>query len=123
MREYLNRVDAVKVETPLGPIYVTPNGLKGVHINAPHLTVEGVPLQATAFVVSADGVKWSFMEMLDVQTQQHSSAPDTLRARLADERDADIIVLGRIAAAIQRAVERLGADESRTVSRGRTADQ
>jgi hypothetical protein len=107
MREYLKQVDAVKVDTALGPIFVAPNGLRGVHINAPHLTVEGVPLQATAFLVSADGLKWSFLQLWDVQTQQSSTAPDTLRARLVDGRDADIIVLGKIAAAIQPSVERL----------------
>jgi hypothetical protein len=57
--------------------------------------------------VSADGNRWSFQQLWDVQTQQFSTAPDTLRARLVDGRDADIIVLGKIAAVMQPAVERL----------------
>src|SRR5271170_3449332 len=107
MRDYLNQVDAVRVDTELGPIFVAPTGIRAAGANAPHLTVEGVPLQASAFLVSADGLRWTFIQQWDSEAQRTHTSPDALRARLVDGRDADIVTLGKIAAAIQPAVERL----------------
>jgi hypothetical protein len=43
VRQYLGPVKAAQVQTELGPIYLTPDGTRGVHVNAPHLTVDGIP--------------------------------------------------------------------------------
>lgn len=73
-----------------------PNGIGGVTVNAPHLTVEGVPLQASAFLVSGDGVSWNFIQCYDPSTRQFSMDPSALRATLVDGRDADIVLLGKV---------------------------
>jgi hypothetical protein len=52
MRDHLGPVKPAQVQTELGPIYLTPSGTRGVHVNAPHLTVDSMSLQASAFLVS-----------------------------------------------------------------------
>jgi hypothetical protein len=48
-RENFSRpVQAAQVQTELGPIYVVPGGRMGIQVHAPHLTVDGVLLQASA---------------------------------------------------------------------------
>jgi hypothetical protein len=48
MRDCLGPVNAAQVPTELGTIYVVPGGRMGIEVHAPHLTVDGVPLQASA---------------------------------------------------------------------------
>jgi len=48
MRDSFGPVNAAQVQTELGLIYVLPVGTKGAQVHAPHLTVDGVPLQASA---------------------------------------------------------------------------
>ena len=107
MREHMGQVDTVKVDTELGPIFAVPKGLRGVSVNAPHLTVDGVPLQASAFLVCGDSLKWVFLQQFDSNTEILSLAPHALQARLVDGRNADVIILGKLGAAIQPAIERL----------------
>jgi hypothetical protein len=107
VRELIGQMDPVKIDTELGSILVAPKGLRGVSVNAPHLTVDGVPLQASAFLVSNNGLKWSFLQQFDSSTEILSLAPHALQARLVDGRSADVIILGKIGAAIQPAIERL----------------
>jgi hypothetical protein len=107
VREHIGQMDPVKIDTELGSILVAPKGLRGVSVNAPHLTVDGMPLQASAFLVSDNGLKWSFLQQFDSSTEILSLAPHALQARLVDGRSADVIMLGKIGAAIQPAIERL----------------
>jgi hypothetical protein len=94
MREYLGAVNAVEVQTELGAIYLTPNGTGGVQVNAPHLTVDGVPMQASAFLVGGGpNYNFKFIQQWDSRTATFSTAPDALQARLVDGRMADIVVL------------------------------
>src|SRR5271166_6658444 len=97
MRDFLSPVEPIKVESELGAIYVQPGGIKGVAVNAPHLTVGGVPLQASAFLVSSDGLDWGLIQLYDSAAGRFSTAPDAIRATLVDGRAADMIVLGKIA--------------------------
>ena len=48
MRDFLGPVNAAQLQTELGLIYVLPSGRMGIQVHAPHLTVDGVPLQASA---------------------------------------------------------------------------
>jgi hypothetical protein len=59
MRDFLGPVQAAQVQTELGAIYLTPGGKAGVQVKAPHLTVDGMPLQAEAVLVS-DGQSFNF---------------------------------------------------------------
>jgi hypothetical protein len=106
MRQYLGPVKAAQVETELGPIYLTPNGTRGVHVNAPHLTVDSVPLQASAFLNSnGQSSAFNFVQQCD-SNGIWSTAPESLQARLVDGRMADIVVLGKLAQVIVPAVRK-----------------
>ena len=107
MRDFLSAIEPIKVETELGAIYVHPNGTGGAMVNAPHLTVDGVPLQASAFLVSGDGVSWDLMQHYDSATNRFSMDPSAIRATLVDGREADIIVLGKVAQVVVPAVRKL----------------
>jgi hypothetical protein len=109
MRDYLGPVKTAEVQTELGAIYLTPNGLNGMHVNAPHLTVDGVPLQASAFLVSnGQGPPYHFdlLKHYDTRTEIWSTADNALQARLVDGRVADIVVLGKLAQVIVPAVRK-----------------
>jgi hypothetical protein len=107
MRQYLGPVRAAQVQTELGPIFLTPNGTRGVHVNAPHLTVDGVPLQASAFL-SGNGQSSDFglVQQYDSRTGIWSTSPESLQARLVDGSVADIVVLGKLAQVIVPAVRK-----------------
>jgi hypothetical protein len=78
-----------------------------VQVNAPHLTVDGVPLQAEAVLVS-DGRSFNFnlVQGYDARTERFSTPDYALHARLVDGRNADIVTLGKIAQVIVPAVRR-----------------
>jgi hypothetical protein len=44
--------DADQVQTELGLIYIVPGGRVGIQVHAQHLTVDGLPLQAPAYLAS-----------------------------------------------------------------------
>jgi hypothetical protein len=68
MRDFLGPVDAAHVQTELGPIYVLPGGTKGAEVHAPHLTVDGVPLQASAYLTSdGEPSKFNLIQTWDVK--------------------------------------------------------
>lgn len=52
MREVLGPVNAAQVQTELGLIYLVPGGRMAIQVHAPHLTVDGVPLQSSAYLSS-----------------------------------------------------------------------
>jgi hypothetical protein len=106
MRDFLNAVEPIKVETELGAIYVQPNGTGGAKVNAPHLTVDGTPLQASAFLVG-DGVSWDFIQHYDSATGRLSMDPSAIRAILVDGREADIVLLGKVAQIVLPAMRKL----------------
>jgi hypothetical protein len=107
MREILAPVTAVQVQTELGLIYVTPLSRAGANVNAPHLTVDGMPLHAHAALVS-DGRTFNFdlVQIYDSRTGRSSTAEHALHARLVDGRSADIVTLGKIAQVIVPAVRK-----------------
>jgi hypothetical protein len=107
MRDFLSAVEPIKVETELGAIYVQPNGSGGATVNAPHLTVDGAPLQASAFLVSGDGVSWNLIQSYDSATGRLSTPPHAIRATLVDGREADIVLLGKVAQVVISAVRKL----------------
>ena len=96
----------VPIETELGQIFVTPTAVTGADVTAPHLTVDGMPLQASAFLVSDGGPNFDLLQTWDPKSQSFVQ-PSGIRARLVDGRDADIVTLGKIAAVIVPAVRRL----------------
>jgi hypothetical protein len=107
MQDFLGPVEPVEVDTEIGAIYIHPTSGKRLTINAPHLTIDGIPLQASGFLISGDGRSWNFMQTYDSSTARFSVAADALRARLVDGRDADIIILGKIAQVIIPTVQKL----------------
>jgi hypothetical protein len=96
----------VRVETELGPIFIAPIGLLTVGVTAPHLTVDGVPLRASATLTSSDGLNFDLIQTYDAQNQFHP-ADNAITAQLVDGRSADIVVLGKIVAVMVPAVRRL----------------
>ena len=59
---------AAQVETELGPIFLTPNGTRLVEVNAPHLTVGGMPLSAYAFLVSnGQSFDFSLLQLISIR--------------------------------------------------------
>jgi hypothetical protein len=108
MREILNPLDPVKLETELGAVYVAPIGNQALRVHAPHLTVDGVPLQFSAHLTAGpDLLNWDFIHMFDSRTEQSGIAPHAISARLVDGRDADLVTLGRIAQVLLPAVRKL----------------
>ena len=107
MREFLGPVNAAQVQTELGSTYLAPGGKGGVQMNAPHLTVDGMPLQASAVLVS-DGQSFNFnlVHGYDTRTELWSTPDYALNARLVDGRAADVVVLGKIAQVIVPAVRK-----------------
>jgi hypothetical protein len=108
MRDQLVPLNAVLVETELGAIYLTPRGTRGIRVNAPHLTMNGVPLQPSAFLVSGgQGSDFNFIQILDTRTGISSTPPHSLQARLVNGHAADIVVFGKLAQVIVPAVRKL----------------
>ena len=53
-----------------------------MHVNAPHLTVDGAPLQASAFLVSNDqSLDFSVLQVLDLRAGKSLTALDALQVR------------------------------------------
>jgi hypothetical protein len=113
MRDFLGPVNAVQVQTELGLIYVLPVGTKGAQVHAPHLTVDGTPLQASGFL-NSDGQpsKFDLLQTWDVKEQRFYTGQNALSARLVDGRDAGLVILGKLAQVIVPAVRKL-AEENR----------
>ncbi len=110
MREMLNPPDPVKLETELGAIYVAPISGQSLRVHAPHLTVDGLPLQFSAQLTAGpDLLTWDFLHGFDVRTQRSGIATETITARLVDGRDADLVTLGKIAQVVIPAVRKLAA--------------
>ena len=110
MHELLNPQDPVKLETELGIIYVAPIGNQALTVHGPHLTVDGIPLQFSGHLTAGPDLQnWDFMQMFDSRTQQSGIAPNAISARLVDGRDADLIILGRVAQVVVPAVRKLAA--------------
>jgi len=100
-----------KVETPLGPIYITAAGLKTVGVFAPHLNVDGIPLQASATLVSSDGLNFELIQQWEPRTGNLSISSSALQARLVDGRAGDIVILGKLAEVIVPAVRKFASLE------------
>src|SRR6266851_1907278 len=107
MREFMSPVEPVRVDTVLGQIQVAPLGAHTVRVNCPSLTVNGVPLRASALLASGDLWSWDLVQQWDPKTQRFSMSPDALVATLVDGRDADLVTQGKIAEAIIPAVNKL----------------
>jgi hypothetical protein len=106
VRDFLNAVDPVKLETEIGAIHVTPNSGRTATIHGSHLTVNGVSLQVSALLTSSDRLNWDFVHQIDTTTGRFTISGNALTA-LVDGREADIITLGKIAEAIIPAVRTL----------------
>jgi len=102
----------VRVETDLGPIFINPLRLKTVSVTAPKLTVDGIPLRATATLVGNDGLNFHLIQTYERQIHPRA-ADDALRAQEVDGRSADIVRLGKIASVIVSAVRKLAQNERR----------
>jgi hypothetical protein len=115
MREFLGPVNAAQVQTVLGPIYVVPGGRMGIQVHAPHLTVDGVPLQASADLSSnGETSRFDLVQIWDSKEVRFFTGQNALRARLVDGHDADLVTLGKIAQAIVPAVRKF-AEENQGV--------
>ena len=107
MREFLGPVNAAQIQTALGTIYVVPAGRMGTQVHAPHLTVDGVPLQASAdFSSNAEPSTFDLVQTWDPKEGRFFTGHNALRARLVDGRDADLVTLGKIAQVIVPAVRK-----------------
>ena len=108
MREILNALDPVKLETELGTIYVGPIGNQALRVHAPHLNVDGLALQfAAQLIAGPDLLNWDFLHGFDLRTQGSGIATETITARLVDGRDADLMTLGKVAQVVIPAVRKL----------------
>jgi hypothetical protein len=84
----------------------------GIQIHAPHLTVDGVPLQACADLSSnGEPSRFDLVQTCDSKEGRFFTEQNALRARLVDGRDADLVTLGKIAQFIVPAVRKF-AEES-----------
>ena len=54
-----------------------------------------------------EGLNWNFIQQFDSNTGRFTTASDALSARLVDGRDADLVTLGKIAAAMIPAIRKL----------------
>ena len=107
MRQHLGPVKPAEVQTELGPIYLTPNGTMSVQVNTRHLTVDGMPLLASAFLNSSgQSYDFSLVQQYDSRTGICSTSPESLQARLVSGSVADIVILGRLAQVIVPAVRK-----------------
>ena len=101
MREFLDPVNAAQIQTALGPIYVVPAGRMGIQVHAPHLTVDGVPLQASADLSSnGEPSRFDLVQIWDSKEGRFFTGQNALRARLVDGRDADLVTLEKVAQVI-----------------------
>jgi hypothetical protein len=106
MREVLFPVDPVPVDTPLGRINVRPLSAGTVQVDAPYLTVDDVPLKASAFLNGSPKTR-QFDLVKEIRDELGFTAPHALRATLVDGRTADVVVLGKIAEVVIPAVNKL----------------
>jgi hypothetical protein len=105
MREFLYPVNAAQIQTALGPIYVVPGGRMGIQVHAPHLSVDAVPLQASADLSSnGEPSRFDPVQTRDSKEGRFFTGHNALRARVVDGRDADLVTLGKIAQVIVPAV-------------------
>jgi hypothetical protein len=82
MREVLSPIEPVSVDTPLGRINVRPVSAQGVQVDAPHLTVNGVPLKASAFLNASSNTR----QFDIVRNYRLSVERRNARARAGDRR-------------------------------------
>jgi hypothetical protein len=115
VRDFLNAVDPVKLETEIGAIHVTPNSGRTATIHGSHLTVNGVSLQVSALLTSSDRLNWDFVHQIDTTTGRFTISGNALTA-LVDGREADIITLGKIAEAINSGSPYTRPNEPRIIS-------
>jgi hypothetical protein len=107
MRDFLGPVNAAQVQTELGLIYVLPSGRMGIQVHAPPLTVDGVPLEASADLSSnGEPLRFDLVRTWDSKEGRFFTGQSALRARLVDGRDADLVTLGKIAQVIVPAVRK-----------------
>ena len=94
MRELLDPVNAAQIQTAVGVIYVVPAGRIGIQVHAPHLTVDGVPLQASADLSSnGEPSRFDLVQTWDSKERRFFTGHNALSARLIDGRDVDLVTL------------------------------
>ena len=111
MREVLGSVDPAALDTPLGKINVRPLSAGTVQVEAPHITVNGVPLNASAFLNGSPKTR-RFDLVKETRDGLWFTAPNALRATLVDGRTADVVVLAKIAEVVIPAVNKLAQERS-----------
>jgi hypothetical protein len=66
-----------------GPTYVVPGGRMGIQVHAPHVTVAGVPLQASADLSSSgEPSRFDLIQTWDLKEGRFFTGQNALRARL-----------------------------------------
>jgi hypothetical protein len=79
----------------------------GIQVHAPQLTVDGVPLQASADLSSnGEPSRFDLVQTWDSKEGRFFTDHNAIRARLVDRRDADLVTLGKIAQVIVPAVRK-----------------
>jgi hypothetical protein len=79
----------------------------GTQVHAPHLTVDGLPLQASADLSSnGEPSRFDLVQTWDSKEGRFFTGQNALRARLIDRRNADLVTLGKIAQVIVPAVRK-----------------
>jgi hypothetical protein len=102
-----------KLDTPIGPIFVSANGMKTAIVSAPQVMVDGAAMSVTAVLTSSDGLNFDFIRQF-VRDERSGPpglpyAQHALRATLASGQEADLIALGKVAAIIAPAVRQFAA--------------
>jgi hypothetical protein len=88
----------------------------GIQVHAPHLTVDRVPLQASADLSSnGEPARFDLVQTRDSKEGRFFTGQNALRARLVDECDADLVTLGKIAQVIVPAVRKFAAENRRVL--------
>jgi hypothetical protein len=106
----LSSIEPVSVDTALGRINVRPLSAGPVQIDAPHLTVDGVPLKASAFLTGNPNTR-QFNVLAEYRDGRFFTSPEALMVILVDGRTADVVVLGKIAEVVVPAVNQLAQDK------------
>jgi hypothetical protein len=105
-----------KVETAIGPIFIEARGLKTALVSSPQLMIDGLAMSVSAFLVSSNGLDFDFIQEATKEEDgnyRFRTPRYALQGRLANGQDADLVILGKLAAIIGPAVREFAANNRR----------
>jgi hypothetical protein len=101
-----------KIDTPIGPIFISPNGLKTAIVSANQLMIDGLAMSVSAVLVSSDGLNFDFIQEVTDENgaNRFRYARHALQGKLANGQEVDLVILGKLAAVIGPAVRQFAAN-------------